>query len=61
MIDKYYVLVIKVNESYVKYNFVEVIRFIILFVVNDLLVFYLDYIKDSLYCDVEDDFECCVI
>ncbi|NWH10104.1 isoleucine--tRNA ligase [Acholeplasma laidlawii] len=57
MTDKYYVLATKVNESYAKYNFVEVTRLIIPFVVNDLSAFYLDYTKDSLYCDAEDDFE----
>jgi isoleucyl-tRNA synthetase len=57
MTDKYYDLATKVNESYAKYNFVEVTRLIIPFVVNDLSAFYLDYTKDSLYCDAEDDFE----
>lgn len=57
MTDKYYVLATKVNESYAKYNFVEVTRLIIPFVVNDLSAFYLDYTKDNLYCDAEDDFE----
>jgi isoleucyl-tRNA synthetase len=57
MTDKYYELATKVNESYQKYNFVEVTRLIMPFVVNDLSAFYLDYTKDSLYCDSEDDFE----
>jgi len=57
MTDKYYQLATRVNESYAKYKFVDVTRLIVPFVVNDLSAFYLDYTKDSLYCDSEDDFE----
>ena len=55
--DKYYVLATKVNEAYEQYKFSEVTRQIIPFVVNDLSAFYLDYTKDSLYCDAKDAFE----
>ncbi|WP_162146823.1 isoleucine--tRNA ligase [Acholeplasma granularum] len=57
MTDKYYELATKVNKSYENYKFLEVTREIIPFVVNDLSAFYLDYTKDSLYCDSDNDFE----
>lgn len=57
MTDKYYVLATKINEAYQSYNFQEVLRQVIPFVVNDLSAFYLDYTKDTLYCDAKDDFE----
>lgn len=57
MTDKYIVLAKQVNESYKNYKFPEVIRAIMPFIVNDLSAFYLDFTKDSLYCDSKDDFE----
>src|SRR5690606_14442005 len=57
MTDKYYVIATKLNDAYLNYNFQEVLRQIVPFVVNDLSAFYLDYTKDTLYCDAKDDFE----
>lgn len=55
--DNFYTLTNKVLDAYEDYNFIEVSKTIIPFVINDLSAFYLDYAKDSLYCDYEDDFE----
>src|SRR5690606_34294049 len=39
------------------YKFIDVTRNIVPFFVNDLSAYYLDYTKDTLYCDDKNDFE----
>ncbi|WP_162164038.1 isoleucine--tRNA ligase [Acholeplasma hippikon] len=55
--DKYYELASKTNEAYKNYNFAEVTRLVMPFIINELSAFYLDYTKDTLYCDDQNDFE----
>lgn len=57
MTDKYYELATKTNEAYKNYKFAEVTRLVIPFVINELSAFYLDFTKDTLYCDDKNDFE----
>lgn len=44
-------------SSYENYNFVEVIREIIPFITNDLSAFYLDFTKDTLYVELENNWD----
>ncbi|MBE0700540.1 MAG: isoleucine--tRNA ligase, partial [Acholeplasmataceae bacterium] len=54
---KYNELVKNVLDAYENYAFDKVSRQIIHFMINDLSAFYLDYTKDILYIEKEDDFE----
>ncbi|WP_162150578.1 isoleucine--tRNA ligase [Acholeplasma equifetale] len=57
MTDKYHMVAEKILNAYDNYKFHEITRILMPFVVNDLSAFYLDYTKDSLYCDDKNDFE----
>lgn len=54
---KYYALVNDVLDSYDNYAFDKVYRNIVPFMTNDLSAYYLDYTKDILYIEKENDFE----
>ena len=48
---KYQEYVNRVNAAYEKYDFLDVYKLTLQFISNTLSAFYLDYAKDSLYCD----------
>jgi len=54
---KYYQLVRDVIDAYENYAFDRVYRYVVPFMTNDLSAFYLDYTKDILYIEKEDDFD----
>ncbi|MCR3905796.1 MAG: isoleucine--tRNA ligase [Tenericutes bacterium] len=54
---KYNTLVKQVISAYEKYEFDKVYRLVVPFMTNDLSAFYLDYTKDILYIEKEDDKE----
>jgi isoleucyl-tRNA synthetase len=57
MTNKYKELVKSVIDAYENYQFDKVYRLVVPFMTNDLSAFYLDYTKDILYIEKEDDFE----
>jgi len=54
---KYQELVNQVVEAYENYQFDRVYRYVVPFMTNVLSAFYLDYTKDILYIEKENDFE----
>ena len=54
MLAKFDELCINIHAKYDKYDFVGVTSMVQNFITNDLSSFYLDYAKDSLYCDEKD-------
>lgn len=54
---KYYALVNEVLDSYDHFAFDKVYRNVVPFMTNDLSAYYLDYTKDILYIEKENDFE----
>lgn len=54
---KYYNFVNEVIDAYDNYEFDDVYRRLMPFIINDLSAFYLDYTKDILYIEAKDDFE----
>ncbi|MFA5560553.1 MAG: isoleucine--tRNA ligase [Acholeplasmataceae bacterium] len=57
MTHKYHDLINTVIDSYEKYEFDQVYRTVVPFIINDLSAYYLDYTKDILYIEKEDNFE----
>ena len=57
MTHKYYDVVKTVLDAYENYQFDKVYRTVVPFMTNDLSAFYLDYTKDILYIEKENDFE----
>ena len=54
---KYYALINEVLDSYDTFAFDKVYRNVVPFMTNDLSAYYLDYTKDILYIEKENDFE----
>ncbi|WP_162151075.1 isoleucine--tRNA ligase [Haploplasma modicum] len=54
---KYREVVNKVIDAYDNYEFDKVYRIIMPFIINDVSAFYLDFIKDVLYIELENNFE----
>lgn len=57
MTGKYNKLVEAVIDAYENYHFDKVYRLVVPFMINDLSAFYLDYTKDILYIEKQNDFE----
>ena len=56
MLAKFDEVCVKIHAEYEKYNFIGVTSLVQNFITNDLSAFYLDYAKDSLYCDAKDSY-----
>lgn len=54
---KYFEVANKIIEAYENYQFDRVYRIVMPFIINIVSAFYLDYIKDVLYIERENDFE----
>ena len=57
MTEKYSRLIEESIQAYENYQFDRVYRMVVPFMTNDLSAFYLDYTKDILYIEKENDFE----
>lgn len=57
MTEKYSRLIEEALQAYENYAFDRVYRLVVPFMTNDLSAFYLDYTKDILYIEKENDFE----